>query len=180
MGTVMSTPIDYNAVSACAAVVAALTAIVAIIAEGRRSRFSVGLDAILKLDGMWSDKRMRQARKRAAQALLQDPNSDQFDDADEVLDFFESLGLLVRRETIDKYLAWHYFYRWIHGYTTLASQYIEEIRKDDFSIWADLVFLHQEVLKVERHQRRCSDEDLKLSQEEKKEFCELEIDQETP
>ena len=37
MGTVMSTPIDYNAVSACAAVIAALTTVVALIVQGRRN-----------------------------------------------------------------------------------------------------------------------------------------------
>ena len=49
---------DYRAVSAWAAVVAALTAIFAVMRESRRSRFQSGVDILFKLNDMFSTEGM--------------------------------------------------------------------------------------------------------------------------
>ena len=102
--------LDYSALAAWAAVVAAAVAVYAIWAESRRSRFALGIDLFLRLEADFRNDRMLTARRVASKALRSENPSD----ADDVLDFFEMIGLLVRRGALDKHVVWHNFFYWIH------------------------------------------------------------------
>jgi hypothetical protein len=172
--------IDYNAVSAWAAVIMSIAAIIAIvitivelILESKRNRFSTGLNAIMWLDDIWKSTRMKQERKIAAQALRDNPS----DDIDEILDFFEVVGLLVRRKAIDEVLAWHFYFYWLHGYRTLATAYIDAKRKQESTVWVDLLYLHERFIDIEKRKRKCSGKELAISPEDARQFIEEEINQ---
>ena len=169
----MFAQIDYNAVSAYAAVAASLIAVAALLVESRRSRFSTGLDAMMKLDDTWSSDRMRQTRKAAAQALRDGP-SDQIDD---VLDFFEFLGYLVRRRAVDEFLVWHSYFYWFHRYRTLAAGYSATQQQRDPSDWVDMLALHKKLVDIEKRESGYSDAGLVLSPEDAKRFIAEEIGQ---
>ncbi len=168
----MCAQIDYNAVAAGAAVVASVAAIVGLILESRRSRFSVGLDAMMKQDEIWSSDRMTQARKAAALALRDNKPSDEIDD---VLDFFEFLGYLVRRRGVDEFLVWHSYFYWLHRYKTLAAGYIATYQQRDPTVWVDMLALHKKMVEIEKHERGGSDAGLLLSPEDTQKFFKEEI-----
>lgn len=162
--------IDYNAITAWAAVAAAITAIIAIRAESKRSRFALGVDLIIKLDERFNSEEMQKARQDAAKSLLDKT----YTGADDMLDFFEMIGLLTRRGALDEKMVWHTFFYWLHRYWCSANEYITKERREDFTVWADLNYLHSRVVDIEKRERRCTDSDLLLSEDSIKEFLEEE------
>ena len=86
---------DSNMIAAWAAVVASLTAILALIWQTGNSRFQIGVDMLFKLDDKYyMVTAMREARRKAAKGIKNGAN----EEIDDVLDFFEMIGLLVRRK----------------------------------------------------------------------------------
>lgn len=92
----------------------------------RHSRFALGVDIILKLDALFDAENMRAARRKAASALK---NGTDGTELEPVLDFFETVGLLVRRRAIDKEIAWNYFSHWVLRYAALSLKQIHARRK---------------------------------------------------
>jgi hypothetical protein len=68
---------------------------------------------------------MLEARKSAVQALR---NQTRTNELETILDFFEVLGVLVRKHAVDEYLVWNSFSYWILRYADLASDQIVERR----------------------------------------------------
>ena len=163
--------LDYNALAAWAAVAASAIAVYAIWIESRRSRFALGIDLFLKLDERFGDNRMLVARRAAAMAL----SSENKADADDVLDFFEMVGLLVRRGALDEYVVWHNFFYWIHRYYLSAKDHIDTIQSEDPTIWADLTQLYSRLASIEKKERQCSVSQLQLTEEELTEFLNEEM-----
>ncbi len=161
---------DYNAIPVWTAVVASLTAIIALLCESSRSRFQLGVDMLLKFNDKFASDEFRKARRKAARGLKQGTN----DDADDVLDFFEMIGLLVRRKAINEKFVWHSFFYSVHRYCLLSKDYIASSRKEDATIWEDLIWLHSRLTKLEKKLRRCSDDGLKVSTEELNDFIKYE------
>ncbi len=164
--------IDYNAVTALAAIVAALAAVWAIWSESRRSHFVHSVELILRLDDRFGSEEMRKARQAASKSLLNKTNTD----ADDVLDFFEMIGLLTRRGALDEKMVWHTFFYWIHRYYHAANEYITKERQKDPTVWKDLVHLHKRVIAIEKRERRCPDSNLLLSEDSLDEFLKEEIE----
>ena len=163
---------DYNAIIALAAVVAAVVAVYATWTESRRSYFALGIDLLFKLEVNFDDDKMRTTRRAAAEALLRDEDKG---DVDDVLDFFEMVGMLLRRGALDDFMVWHNFFYWIHGYYLSNSDYIAESRSVDPTIWADLVELYKRMASIEKKERQCSDQQLQLTEKELTEFLEEEM-----
>jgi len=168
--------IDYNtltawaaALTAWAAVVAAVVSVYAIWSESRRSRFALGIDLLLNLEDKFNNDKMLKIRRSAARELLLHKEKS---DVDNVLDFFEMVGMLVRRGALDDFMVWHNFFYWIHGYYLPNSDYIVESRIEDPTIWVDLVELYKRLVSIEKNERQCSDEKLQLTEEELTEFLE--------
>ena len=155
-------------VIAIGAVVSAWWAIIAVRVQERRARFATGLDAILRLDGLWCSERIKEARVlTAGQILAKEKPSKAIED---VLDFFDTLGLFVRKEGISVELAWSFFYYWLDGYATVARDYINGYRRKEPTVWEDLVWLHDQVRSFEQQRTKCTEEDLNLTPEEIEEF----------
>jgi len=163
---------DYNALSAWAAVTASLIAIIALIIESRRTRFQVGVDIFLKFnDRFFENEAMKIVRRKAANGILTGKN----EEVDDVLDFFEEIGLLLKRKAIDEKFVWHSFYHWVHRYYFLTKSYVDTVRKDDDTIWEDFVWLHDRISNYEKKRRNCSDQDLDLEESDLKEFLQDEM-----
>lgn len=158
--------VDFNALAAWAAVVAALAAVVALWTESRRSRFALGVDLILKLDERFNSEEMRRARRAAAKSLLDKTHTE----ADEVLDFFEMIGFLARRGALDEKMIWETFFYWIYRYWHCAKEYIERQREGDPTLWANAAHLYKRVVAIEKCERRCSDADMSLKGESSRNF----------
>jgi hypothetical protein len=61
---------DYTAIAAWAAMLAAIAAVFTLYFESKRSRFSLGMDLLLKLDERYYTAEMRRLRRSAAKSLL--------------------------------------------------------------------------------------------------------------
>jgi len=112
----------------------------------KHSRFALGVDLVLSLEDRFDAPDFQRQRAKAAAALL---NSADLDNVEPVLDFFETLGLLLRRRAVDPELVWSSFAHWILRYGALAQPTIQARRRRD----ADATYysLFDELLHAMRH-----------------------------
>src|SRR5438128_9505045 len=113
--------------------------------QARLAHFTASLDALWKLDARWDAPEMQRTRRAAAKALAEKQETA---DVDSVLDFFELLGLLVRRQVIDEELAWE-FYHPLSKYWRLTRDHVERVRRDNPAVWEYTVDLVQRLDRVE-------------------------------
>jgi len=99
-------------------------AVLTLLSESKRSRFSLGIDLLLKLEERFEGQEMLRIRRKAARSLLKKSG----DGIDDVLNFFKTIGLLVRKGALDGKMVWHSFSYWIHRYWLTTNEYIKEER----------------------------------------------------
>ena len=97
--------VTWDAIKEIASWVAIGVSIIALWTQIRRSRFTQGVDLILKLENRFEGNLIKSARKRAAKAILNNRKSPG-GDVDDVLDFFEMVGLFYRRHALDEDMVW--------------------------------------------------------------------------
>src|SRR5437867_1863028 len=92
----------------------AVIAIVAVIVEFRSSRLAVAADVTLKLIDKFEDEKMLNLRHKAALSIrdFRQGKGQITKDVENVLDFFETVGLFCQRGVLDKKIVWHSFYHW--------------------------------------------------------------------
>ena len=151
----MGPHLDFNSITASAAAIAAVASLVALILTSfqlKQFRFAHGVDLIFELEDRFDAPEMMKARKRVAKALQ---NHISTQEMDTVLDFFETLGILVRRNAVDDELAWNYFSHWVLRYAALTKDHIEDRRKaeSDETYWQDVEFLIERFTKIEKKKR---------------------------
>ena len=129
-----------------------LVAAIALYYQILRSRFSMNLDLVLKLDERFNAADFKNIRSKASSLLLTKRTKNNLKRAEDVFDFFETLGYMVKHKALDKNIVWHTFYYWVHGYWSIGKDYILSSRQEesDKSIWEDFEWLHNELLKIER------------------------------
>ena len=164
-----------SALTALATALAALAAAAAVCvswrgiakqnAQAKASRedfkLSLAADLSMKLDDRFNQEDFRQTRSHAAQALL---SGQRLVDAEDVFDFFETVGLLVRTGAFTKELAYNFFFHWINLYWVAGQGHIQEKRKVATSLWKNFEDLYNIVQQSERMQDADSD-DLKLAEQ---------------
>ena len=144
-------------------IVGVLVAICALIYQIRRSRFSLNVELCLKLEDKFNSPDFRKARSNAAKLILKK----QFDKAEDIFDFFETIGYLVREEALDKKIVWSTFFEWVQGYWSSGLKYILDSRQEDKdqTIWEDFEYLHTELLKIQRERGNRSQPELLTNSE---------------
>jgi hypothetical protein len=152
----METHIDFNSITASAAAIAAVASLVALILTSfqlKQFRFAHGVDLIFDLNHQFEAPDFLNARMLAATALQ---NHESAEEIDTVPDFFETLGILVRRNAVDDELAWNYFSHWVLRYAALTRDHIEARRKaeSDETYWQEFEFLVKRLTKIEKKERR--------------------------
>lgn len=138
----------WTFVGSMGAVVGVVVSVITLVISVNRSRFSMGVDILLRLGQVFDGPQIAEARSGAARALkcsegIDDPN------VDRVLDFFEHVGLLVRRGAIDVELVWHEFHYWIFHYHFLTRKYREREWGTHPSVWRDLDELYTKLMVLE-------------------------------
>lgn len=170
----------FNMILALATVALALVAVIALMAESRNSRMALTADVMLRVQDKFDSPRMLKVRRRAVEAIQDFRNKKTetlSDDVDDVLDFFEEVALLVRRNVIDKRAARHAFYHWLDGYWWASVEYINTKREKDTTLWEDLCWLHSQLVQLKNEgemlpplaDRRLTDEQVQefLKEEER-------------
>lgn len=153
---------DWNIVvalvAAVAALIAALVAVVAVCIESRWVRFTLGTNIILSLDEKFQGEEYRKIRRDAATAFLNENLGDErWEKGEPILNFFETIAILCDQKVLNEEIVWEVFFYWMHRYYQCMRKYLENIRKNDPTMWENLVNLHKRLVEIEKHKRRCSD-----------------------
>jgi len=160
---------DFNAMAAYAAVIAAGAAVVGVYTESKRARFALGVDLLMKVDERFNSEQIRKARRAAAECLVDKTKKD-VSDTDDLLDFFDSLGLLTRRGALDEVMVWHTFFPWVNVYWNAANQYITSSRQKEPTLWANAAYLYQHLAAIEKRECGRSDSYTALTDDDIREF----------
>ncbi len=136
------------------AVVGAIVSILALAYQIWRSRFVLSIDLLLKFEADFFGPGKRELRSKAASGMLREPPD--FSETEAVLDFFETIALLVKKRALDVYMVWHTFDYWISRYDEAASSYIRDRQQREPQVWKDLNGLVQALRKLEAKEARRS------------------------
>jgi hypothetical protein len=101
-----------------------------------RARFTQSIDLLLRFEASFFGPEKREQRAKAAAGMLRQPP--EFQEAEDILDFFETIALLSRRRALDRYMVWHTFYYWIDRYYEAAKGHIEERCRREPTVWQDI------------------------------------------
>ncbi len=180
--------------------IAVFLGIIILIIQGKRSRFSQRVDLLLKIEEQFFvHDRMLKVRKNAAAALRKmrqhgahaapghppighaapahpqkaaDHAEKPLAEVDALLDFFDSLGLMVRKRALDKTMVGHAFYHWLHYYYRITEKHIHEKQKGSPGAWKNYVALHQALAK--QMQKGKTAKEVAVSEEQLAEFLDEE------
>jgi hypothetical protein len=152
--------IDWAEVSAWAAMITAVGAIVAVWLQNRHARITRSLDVLLRLDAKFDSDRMKDLRRKAATGFLEGRFADE---AYYVLDFFEEAGLLLRMKAIHEEILFESFYHSPQAYWFTAKKYILEMRGRSKELYDNLEYLAKRELdyasrKTKKDARKMEDE----------------------
>jgi len=118
-------------------------------------------------DDKFEGHNMTIERKRLAEQLLANATHD--DIKEPIINFFESLGLLLRKNYLDSEMIWSSFAFYIIRWWAACKDYIIEERKrqnNDDTIFSEFEFLVDEMYKVEMKKRALSRIKLEPSRDE--------------
>jgi hypothetical protein len=139
--------IDWAMVSAWAAMVTAVGAIVALLLQDRHTRITRSLDLLLRLENKFDSDRMKGLRRKAAAGFLEGKF---VDEAYYVLDFFEEAGLLLRMKAIHEEILFESFFHSPQAYWFTARKYILEKRRTNKELYDNLEYLANKELEYAR------------------------------
>lgn len=172
-----------NAVSALANVftviiifIGVFVALRSIRAQTRTARFILSVDLLSKMDERFGSKGMKRIRREAARALLDrgEPLSTaNSGNIDAILDFFETLGLMTRRDVLDEEMVWSMFFNWIEAYWVAAEAHIKSTMEENSEMWKDFKTLYERMIVIERTKTKKSY--ISLSPEEISDFLHDEL-----
>ncbi len=165
---------DLAVAASLMAVVAAMVALVTsgllawqLREDGRRARLSANVESVWHLSDQWNSGAMLDVRSAAATALLAGkPTAD----VDAVLEFFETLALLLRREAVDEELAALQFSWPLANYWAASRDYVRPRQGDQPSVWEDVGALMTRLTAVVAQRRRHGVADLQPSAEQMRQF----------
>jgi hypothetical protein len=124
-------------------------------------KLSLAADLSMKLDDRFNPEDFSRVRSDAARALLSNQNLVK---AEDVFDFFETVGLLVRTGALTNDLAYNFFFHWINLYWVAGQNHIQEKRKVSRSLWVDFEYVYKKVREIET-KKDPNSEDLRLAEQ---------------
>lgn len=138
----------WTAVSAVSALIGVIVSVSTLVFSARQNKFALGVTILSKISDAFDTSQIREARSRAVSRLKAGDGNDD-SDVNSVLDFFEHVGLLLRRGAIDAEMVWHSFHYWIYHYYHLTRAYRAAERERHPSVWCDLDELYEIVMAYE-------------------------------
>jgi hypothetical protein len=135
-------------------------------------RLALYAETTLRFEKRFNGPRFTQIRSKAARALL---NKQDEVEAEDVFDFFETLGLFVKRGALDEGIAYSVFFHWINLYWRAGKHHIGSKQKDATTLWGDFSFLYERVCDIEKRNDPDS-EDLRMPDSRLRQELQEEID----
>lgn len=110
-----------------------------------RARFNQSVDLLFRLENDFFGAAKRTQRATASRDLERGIPLE----AEPILDFFETMALLLRRGALDTEMVWHTFYYWIEHYYQALEPYIVERQERDPLVWQDFIDLAKTVQRMQ-------------------------------
>jgi len=114
--------------------------------QARSFAGSVSAELALKLVRDFDSDSYRGLRSRAADAFLKKLR---LNEAEDLFDFFEQIGLFVRRGLLEAEIAHSFFFHWANLYWVAGKNTIEEKREGCVDLWTDFEYLYNKLLQIE-------------------------------
>jgi hypothetical protein len=132
--------IDFTVLSAWAAAIGVIVAIVALAVQVRQAGFNSSLDSLWHLEQRFNDLENKRsvAAKFLQRGLKNEPGwhpDEAPDELFEVLDFFSLLGYLVSAGAIREEAAWMRFSSWAFAYWVAARDCVAKRREQNPLYW---------------------------------------------
>jgi hypothetical protein len=107
------------------------------------------------LDDRFESPEFRETRRAAATHLLSGGDADGAGAAAvaDVLNFFETVAFLYRKEVLDAETVWHYFASWLLPYYASCEQHIAKEQHEDPNCYRELKPLQEAVFRIEERER---------------------------
>jgi len=145
-------------------------------------KLSIAAEWLLKLDNEFDGRDLTTARMNATEFLLsafggpsRKPEQKAQDAMEEIWDFFDILGVLLRRGVLDLELVHSAFFHWVNAYWFVTKKYFDQAREGKPERWKDFVFVVDKLREFEKAQNPTS-EDLNWSRESQLQFVKQELD----
>lgn len=126
-------------IAALASCVAAISAAYTAYRTNKNALRTRALDLLNKAEQQWDSERMSKIRVEAAKALL--AGNHECYAIDDVLDFIDGVGRMVKENDIGKRHVWESFYHSFSAYLDSTVEARAEARKKDRTIWENAVAL---------------------------------------
>lgn len=126
------------------------------------SRMVEAANFLFKSEDLFNSQHMQKRRSELAVLIRNQPIDVKVIDSNvgalEVIDFFENMGLLVRKKIIPLEFVWSAYFYWITNYWMALQNYVEWYRKnnEEPTYYCELEYLYFEVTRFEertRHKR---------------------------
>ncbi len=113
------------------------------------TRIATSSDLILRLEDRFESKEFKDKRSKAVK-VIKEKNIEKIDDIREVFDFFETIGILVRRNVLDKELVWSTFFYWVYNYYFLGKEFLDSDRENFPRRYDEFVWLYKELYIIDK------------------------------
>jgi hypothetical protein len=152
----------WEALTAVGTIVLALIAISMGYIQTKGFKLNLAANLSMKLVDQFDQKEFKLIRSKAARALKDHVAEEE---AEDVFDFFETVGLFTRRKALDVEVVHSLFFHWINMYWVAGKPYISRRQSESKCLWKDFGYLYREVLAVEMKDDPSS-QDISLSPED--------------
>lgn len=166
---------SWEAISAWAALIAAIAALYAVWIESRLARRSNALQLLVWLDDKFDDKfnvKVKRIANYVKEHAESHTNEVEFtgeivDDLDDVLEFIDMMGYFLKSKVLDKNSIWNNFSALILGLWFWTKNYLEKEKKRGIQ-WENISYLSKEMLEIEK--RKTKKSLLEIERAKKKNF----------
>jgi len=153
---VSNADVPWIALTALGSLIAAIATIYGICKTTKTQKEVASVDILLRYENKFESKKMRKHRKGLASTILND--SKDFvtqGEHESVLDFFESIGMLMRKKYLDPESIWVSFGYYIIRWRKVCQNYINHIRTvhHDNTLYEEFEYLADKICKIEEKKR---------------------------
>jgi hypothetical protein len=143
--------------------------------QSRISEKDLHIRTQLNLEDSFNSSRMVKARKQVAKEIL-DKGQDPWEP---VMEFFESMGMLLRKNSLDAEMVWGTFSFYIIGWWVACKPFIDRYRKLDSEMYSDFKLLVEKMYKIDKAKAASNNKHINIipSKEKIEEFLINERDQ---
>jgi hypothetical protein len=142
-----------TAAAAFAAIIAVIVSYIQADKSRKDFKLSLAADLSLKLADKFDSEDFQHLRAYAAESLLNHRNEIQ---AEDVFDFFETVGVMVQSGAITPKLAHNFFFHWVNLYWIAGHDHIKARRQDTRLVWDTFEDLYSIVTAIEKQRDRNS------------------------